>query len=68
MRDRGATGYDYSTLPSTEEVLNTAVVAPPRIPTEKEILDRGIMGPVNERDAAFSKIHSAYYTGADFWL
>ena len=43
-----------------------SVVAPPRMPTEKEILDRGVMGPVNERDAAFSKIHGAYYTGADF--
>jgi len=45
---------------------DASVVAPPRIPTEKEILDRGVMGPVNERDAAFSKIHGAYYTGADF--
>ena len=24
------------------------------------------MGPSNERDSAFSKIHDAYYTGADF--
>ena len=43
-----------------------SVVAPPRMPTEKEILDRGVMVPVNERDRSFSKIHGAYYTGADF--
>ena len=49
-----------------DAIFGTSVVAPPRIPTEKETLDRGVMGPVNERDAAFSKIHSAYYTGADF--
>ena len=46
--------------------METSVVAPPRMPTEKETLDRGVMGPANERDAAFSKIHDAYYTGADF--
>jgi len=45
---------------------DASVVAPPRMPTEKETLDRGVMGPANERDAAFSKIHDAYYTGADF--
>jgi len=45
---------------------DTSVVAPPRMPTEKETLDREVMGPANERDAAFSKIHEAYYTGADF--
>ena len=43
-----------------------SVVAPPRMPTEKETLDRGVLGPVNERDRSFSKIHGAYYTGADF--
>ena len=46
--------------------METSVVAPPRMPTEKETLDRGVLGPANERDAAFSKIHDAYYTGADF--
>ena len=45
---------------------DTSVVDLPRMPTEKETLDRGVMGPSNERDAAFSKIHGAYYTGADF--
>jgi hypothetical protein len=43
-----------------------SVVDPPRMLTEKETLDREVMGPSNERDAAFSKIHDAYYTGADF--
>ena len=60
------TGYDYGSMPSTGDVLGASVVAPPRMPTEKETLDRGVMGPANERDAAFSKIHGAYYTGADF--
>jgi hypothetical protein len=45
---------------------DASVVAPPRIPTEKETLDRGVLEPANERDRAFSKIHGAYYTGADF--
>ena len=49
-----------------DRVGDASVVAPPRMPTEKETLDRGVMGPANERDAAFSKIHGAYYTGADF--
>lgn len=49
-----------------DDIFGASVVAPPRMPTEKETLDRGVMGPSNERDAAFSKIHSAYYTGADF--
>ena len=49
-----------------DRVGDTSVVAPPRMPTEKETLDRGVLGPVNERDRSFSKIHGAYYTGADF--
>ena len=43
-----------------------SVVAPPRMPTERETLDREVLGPANERDRSFSKIHGAYYTGADF--
>ena len=43
-----------------------SVVDPPRMPTERETLDREVLGPANERDAAFGKIHGAYYTGADF--
>ena len=45
---------------------DTSVVAPPRMPTERETLDREVLGPANERDRSFSKIHGAYYTGADF--
>jgi hypothetical protein len=45
--------------------MDASVVAPPRMPTANETV-RGVMGPANERDAAFSRIHDAYYTGADF--
>ena len=45
--------------------LDASVVAPPRMPTAGETV-RGVMGPANERDSAFSRIHDAYYTGADF--
>jgi hypothetical protein len=48
------------------DVTGASVVDPPRMPTERETLDREVMGPANERDAAFSTIHDAYYTGADF--
>ena len=52
-------------VPSTMP-LDAFVVAPPRMPTERETLDREVLGPANERDRSFSKIHGAYYTGADF--
>ena len=48
------------------DVTGASVVDPPRMPTEKETLDREVMGPSNERDAAFGRIHDANYTGADF--
>ena len=48
------------------DVSGASVVDPPRMPTEKETLDREVMGPSNERDSAFSRIHDANYTGADF--
>ena len=48
-----------------DAIFGTSVVAPPRMPTANETV-RGVMGPANERDAAFSRIHDAYYTGADF--
>ena len=43
-----------------------SVVAPPRMPTERETLDREVMGPADDRDAAFSTIHGAWAGGADF--
>ena len=43
-----------------------SVVAPPRMPTERETLDREVMGPADDRDRAFSTIHGAWAGGADF--
>ena len=37
---------------------DASVVAPPRMPTANETV-RGVMGPANERDSAFSRIHDA---------
>ena len=41
---------------------DTSVVAPPRMQmqTEKQIIDREVMGPSNERDAGFSRLHQAW--------
>ena len=39
---------------------DTSVVAPPRMPTEKETLDREVMGPADDRAAAFSRIHNMW--------
>ena len=70
------TGYDYGSMPTGEEVIDMAtglrpvgdasVVAPPRMPTERETLDREVMGPADDRDRAFSAIHGAWAGGADF--
>ena len=46
---------------------DTSVVAPPRMPTEKETLDREVMGPANERDAAFSRLHALWAQGHPFF-
>ena len=37
-----------------------SVVAPPTIPTEKQIIDSTVTAPEDERDAAFSRIHNMW--------
>ena len=44
---------------------DTSVVVPPRMPTEKETLDRGVMGPANERDRVFHALHQAWAEGIE---
>ena len=44
---------------------DASVVAPPRMPTEKETLDRGVMGPANERDRVFHALHQAWAEGIE---
>jgi len=44
---------------------DASVVAPPRMPTEKETLDRGVMGPANERDSIFHALHQAWAEGVE---
>ena len=74
MRDRGATGYDYSTLPSTEEVLNTAVVRPvgetiDRVMRQPEQGRAPIGGhgfePASEQDLMFHEVQKALRRGEE---
>ena len=43
-----------------DRVGDASVVAPPRMPTEKETLDRGVLGPANERDSIFQCVTSVH--------
>jgi hypothetical protein len=74
MRDRGATGYDYSTIPSTEEVLNTAVVRPigetiDRVMRQPEQGRAPIGGhgfePASEQDLMFHEVQKALRRGEE---